>query len=93
MSEAAVPVLAVATDERARLIWNERVKLRANALDRASTAVFAGAILTPGAFWDLITDALPPELKHLGLGMIVLFWTAFGFALHHLADRSLRGLR
>ena len=79
-------------EARARLIWNERVKLRANALDRASTAVFAGAILTPGAFWELLVNALPPELKNIGLGMVVLLWVAFGFALHHLADRSLRGL-
>ena len=50
MSEAAVPVLVVATDERARLIWNERVKLRANALDRASTAAAPAPFSLPERF-------------------------------------------
>ncbi len=62
-------------------------------MDRASTAMFAGAVLTPGAFWELIAAALPPELKYVGVAMIVLLWTAAGFALHHFADRTLRGLQ
>lgn len=75
------------------LIHNKRIKLRANALDRASTAMFAGSVLTPGAFWNLITGALPAEMVVPGLVMIILLWVAVGFGLHYLADRALGGLR
>ena len=55
----ALPPLSPASQ---LLINNERAKLVANALDRASTACFAGGVIGPWALWKLLTDTLPLEL-------------------------------
>jgi hypothetical protein len=75
------------------LVHNERAKLVANALDRASTACFAGGVIGPWALWKLLTDTLPMELVPVALVTVLALWTAAGLALHHLGQRALGELR
>ena len=77
------------TSDGVSLVRNERVKLFANALDRASTACFTVGIATPvagylynvGGFGDLVA---PPRLLAGVTG-----WLAGAIALHLLARRIL----
>lgn len=75
------------------LIHNERVKLTAGALDRASTACFAGTVIAPGAGWQALTANLPSGMVPAVLAMIFALWMAAGLGLHYLAWRALGGLK
>jgi hypothetical protein len=73
------------------LIHNERLKLRANALDRASTACLAVGFLGPVvAFMYGVGDGGTPRLI-LAVGSTI--WLSAAVALHLLSWRSLGGLR
>ena len=72
------------------LIENERTKLLANALDRASTAVFTIGVFAPttAAIYSL---GVPP----LGIGysvLVILIWLFAAIGLHLAARFILRGL-
>lgn len=67
------------------LIHNERTKLTANALDRASTACFAVGAL--GQAFNVI----PVASAWLGFAS-VLVWTLAAYGLHLAARRVLGGL-
>ena len=68
------------------LIHNERTKLLANALDRASTAFFAVGVL--GQVFALV----PSETAWLRILSIVI-WLLAGIGLHLAARRVLGALR
>jgi membrane protein implicated in regulation of membrane protease activity len=70
-------------------IDNERTKLTANALDRASTACLAVGILAP------LATLLQGLARLPGAGIAVSFtgWLAAAVVLHIGARRALRGLR
>lgn len=75
------------------LIDNERTKLLANALDRASTACFTVGMLTPfvGYLYNIgnFRGTVSAETLLAGLAG----WLLAVAALHFLARRVLRGLR
>jgi hypothetical protein len=70
-------------------IDNERTKLAANALDRASTACLAVGILAPLA--TLLQGQAHPPL----VGVVVSFagWLGAAVVLHFAARRMLGGLK
>lgn len=74
------------------MIDNERTKLLANALDRASTACFTVGVATPlaGYIYGVISFAQP-----LGywLAFTAIGWLAIAVALHMWARRILKGLK
>lgn len=71
-----------------KLVWNERTKLLANALDRASTACLAVGILTPlGSSLLGLEAARPTAGGHL---LSFAAWTVTAVMLH-LAARCLLG--
>lgn len=75
------------------LVHNERTKLLANALDRASTAALAVGVLGPivgFTFGDTATAATLP-LSTLALSTIL--WLAIAFVLHLAARTALGRLR
>jgi hypothetical protein len=65
------------------LIHNERTKLTANTLDRASTACVAAAFITPGATLGFTPIA----------SLSTLVWLFAAFALHIAARWSLGRLQ
>lgn len=71
------------------LVDNERTKLTANALDRASTACLAVGIFAPLASLLRVQDHLPAS------GILVSFagWLIAGTVLHVGARRALGGLK
>jgi hypothetical protein len=74
----------------ALLIHNERTKLRANAWDRASTALGAGSLwplynLHGQASWTL------PDIARSLIGLAC--FAAGCFMLHYVASRTLQDLR
>ena len=75
------------------VIANERTKLLANALDRASTACFTVGVTTPLAGWVYdfgnLRTALPPDVFALG----VLGWILDSVLLHLGARRALGSLK
>lgn len=73
-----------------KLVQNERTKLLANALDRASTACVTVGVATPVAtyLWDLSRAALGPWF----LLASCYVWLAVAWALHIFARRVLGGL-
>lgn len=76
----------------AKTIHNERTKLLANALDRASTACLTVGVATPiaGYFYGVgNVGALHPAL----LGLLFEFWIIAAVVLHVLARRALGGLQ
>jgi hypothetical protein len=70
-------------------IDNERTKLAANALDRASTACLAVGILAPLA--TLLQGQVHPPL--VGIGVSFAGWLVAAIVLHFGARRALGGLR
>lgn len=66
----------------------EQIKLRANALDRASTACIAAGLLTPFAN-ILYTGNNPNEWA---LFFLTVLYAGGALGLHHIAFRLLRGL-
>jgi hypothetical protein len=84
-----IPSIPAAT---ATSTHNERTKLLANAIDRASTAMGAGSL------WPLVS-LIRPGCGLISRSIIVEFLTgvvgfvAMAFLLHYLARRALGGLR
>lgn len=78
--------------KRLILVQNERVKLLAGALDRASTALFTVGVVTPAAAYlyniQGIRDLMTPGAATFGF----LAFAAGSTALHLLARRVLREL-
>jgi len=74
------------------LVHNERTKLLANALDRASTACFTVGIATPAAGYIYNIGGLQEAVSPFRLGAGFGGWLAGAVALHLLARRILRGL-
>jgi len=74
-------------------IDNERTKLLANALDRASTACFTVGIATPvaGYVYGLV-DFNNALLQRWPIAMFA-GWLAVSVALHLIARRVLKGLK
>ncbi len=75
------------------LIDNERTKLLANALDRASTACLTIGIITPlaGYVYGLVDIAF--TFGRIWPALSVLGWLASAIALHLWARRILKGLK
>lgn len=71
--------------------YNEKTKLLANALDRASTASFTVGVLAPiaGAFLRI---ANPSSLDPARFATCFAAYLTLGMFLHGLARRVLRGL-
>lgn len=77
---------------RAVQIRNERTKLIANALDRASTTVGAGSLLPLLNITRPIDGRLTaPVFIQFTVGF--WFFISFAIVLHYLARRALGGLR
>ena len=74
------------------LIHNERIKLTANALDRASTACLTVGVLGPlvAALYGVGGTGLADRGILLAVGS--LFWMLAAGTLHLMARRVLRGL-
>ncbi|HRO10322.1 hypothetical protein [Amaricoccus sp.] len=70
-------------------IANERTKLLANALDRASTACLAVGVLAPLA---AVSHVAAPQFS-LGLIVSLIGWFLAAIVLHLRARRTLGGLR
>jgi hypothetical protein len=69
---------------------DEKIKLTANSLDRASTACLAVGVIAPlaAAFYDL--EPSGSGWKSLVLGALI--WLLAAIALHYAARRALNGL-
>ncbi|MBV8095991.1 MAG: hypothetical protein JO110_22725, partial [Acetobacteraceae bacterium] len=72
------------------LVQNERAKLLANALDRASTGLFVVGVATPAAS---SLYGLRPRVGIVFLVVALYVWLFAAFCLHMLARRVLGGLR
>lgn len=75
------------------LIHNERTKLLANALDRASTACFTVGIATPVAGFLYNIGNFRSSVPVAALAVGVVGWILAAVGLHYLARRALKGLR
>jgi hypothetical protein len=75
------------------LVRNERTKLLANALDRASTACFTVGIATPLAGWLYNVSAFRAGLDPLTLAFGIGGWLFGSIALHLAARRVLGDLQ
>jgi hypothetical protein len=75
------------------LIHNERTKLYANALDRASTALLTVGIITPVAGYLYNIAGFGASIGVWRLAASVAGWILASVALHYLARPVLRGLR
>jgi 1-aminocyclopropane-1-carboxylate deaminase/D-cysteine desulfhydrase-like pyridoxal-dependent ACC family enzyme len=73
------------------LVRNERLKLLANALDRASTSFITVGGITPLA--ALAYASAQFGLRAETVILAAIFWTLFGIGLHLLAREVLGGLR
>ena len=71
------------------VVHNERTKLLANALDRASTACFTVGIATPVAGYVYNIAGLREGLPGIVLAFGVVGWFVVGVGLHMLARRTL----
>ncbi|QYU66390.1 hypothetical protein J4558_15540 [Leptolyngbya sp. 15MV] len=72
------------------VIANERTKLLASALDRASTACFTVGVATPLAGWIYDIGGLRTTLAPEGLAVGISGWL-FAAILLHLGARRLLG--
>jgi predicted tellurium resistance membrane protein TerC len=73
------------------LIHNERVKLRAAALNTMATSCFAIGVLAPIAtsFYNLTADHVPVHTIVAG----IVLWFGVAFWLHEQAKHALKGLK
>ncbi len=73
------------------LVHNERVKLRAVALNTMATSCFAIGVLAPiaTAFYNLSVDHIPVHTVVLG----VVLWMSAAILLHRQAVQVLEGLQ
>lgn len=67
----------------------EVAKLRANSLDRASTATVSVCLLTPALHWILTPPALQ-GFQRIDLFMVLLVCVLLAFALHSFAVSVLK---
>jgi multisubunit Na+/H+ antiporter MnhG subunit len=74
------------------LIHNERKRLLANALDRASTACFTVGIATPVAGYLYNVGNIGETISAVRLGLGLFGWLLAAVTLHLLARRPLKGL-
>ena len=74
----------------AHLVENERTKLLAGALDRASTAVFTVGIITPVVSWFFNLQNIRDTLGPGGLALFVVLSFSGSVGLH-LQARSVLG--
>lgn len=74
-------------------IDNERTKLLANALDRASTACLTVGIITPLAGYIYGLVDLSVAFSRIWPAVSVLGWLLLAVALHLWARRTLKGLK
>ena len=74
------------------LIENERTKLMANAIDRASTACLTVGLLTPIAGYLYNLGGLRDGMNVWMLAGLI-GWLLTALILHYLARRVLKGLR
>jgi len=74
------------------LVENERTKLLANALDRASTACFTVGIATPIAGLLYNVGNFGAGLPGWRIVIYVVCWLLLAIFLHYLARRVLKGL-
>jgi hypothetical protein len=70
------------------VIWNERQKLLANALDRASTAFGVGAIIPLLNGWRTSATDLPAQEWGLAFSAVAYIFTA---VMLHMAARKVLG--
>jgi mannitol/fructose-specific phosphotransferase system IIA component (Ntr-type) len=77
----------------ADLIDNERTKLLANALDRASTAVFTVGVITPCVSYFFNLQEVREALGPVGLAAFVALSFLSSAGLHLLARSVLGDLR
>jgi hypothetical protein len=77
------------TSKRAILIYNERTKLSANALDRASTAVLSVGIIAPVASY-IYGVGVNVRIDLLFAWFVI--WVAGAILLHWTARRILGGM-
>jgi hypothetical protein len=75
------------------LIDNERTKLLAGALDRASTSIFTVGIVTPSVSWWFDLQGVRATLGPGGLLAFVAVSFLAAAALHLLARSVLGGLK
>jgi hypothetical protein len=73
------------------IVYNERIKLAANALDRASTACLAIGVLGPAV--SFLYGVGPPNGAGLALGVGSLTWFGVAIGLHLRARKTLGGLK
>jgi len=73
------------------LIHNERVKLRATAINTMTTSCFAIGVLAPVAtsFYNLISDRVPVHTVVIG----IVFWFGVALWLHRQATTVLESLK
>ncbi|CAN7385138.1 hypothetical protein LJR030_003976 [Rhizobium sp. LjRoot30] len=74
------------------LIDNEKTKLLANALDRASTACFTVGIATPLAGYLYNIGNFGSSISTLRFAFGIAGWFLAAIALHLMARRTLTGL-
>ena len=74
------------------LIRNERLKLSANAVDRASTACFTVGIATPAAGYLYNVGGLRESLSLTVVALGFVGWFGAAVALHLMARRTIRRL-
>ncbi|SOC94003.1 hypothetical protein SAMN05216358_4203 [Rhizobium sp. AN5] len=72
------------------LIHNERTKLLANSLDRASTACVVAGLIAPAASIANHSTGSPQLSISTAIGTVI--WLSAAVALHLLARRTLGGL-
>ncbi len=77
--------------EREKTIHNERTKLLANGIDRASTACLAVGVLGPAVATLYGNGGI--EVPHLIIGFGTLSWLAAASVLHLLARWVLGSVR
>jgi hypothetical protein len=72
-------------------IHNERVKLRANALNSAACSCFSMGVLAPmaAAFYSTMADHIPIHIVIIG----VAFWFGMAYTLHIRAQTVLEDLQ
>ena len=75
------------------LVANERTKLLANALDRASTACFTVGVATPLAAWLYNIGGFRAATTTLAVVPALTGWILTALALHMIAQLVLRRLK
>ena len=75
------------------LVANERTKLAANALDRASTACLTVGVATPLAAWFYNIGGFGAATSPAALAPGILGWILAASALHIIAQMLLRRLK